>query len=337
MDQNPDPQLPEAKQEPLTQTNETAITDFNRLLLRAQCEEKEGLYRAARDHYIELNRTEEALRCSGKLPILEHDLRRGNQKKIVLLAVTAFICIIAFLFTLISMNDQQRNIAAPQVKWLNPGNVELSGYPSWFLYDQEAKLIKTRAVIDERMKMELEKTFPVQSDSTNFVEFKQAVNKLAFESSEIKGNYFWLLLLVTGLAAVVGVFIREILDLIRHHCYEKDLDFKIWWPWYFLRPLVGFMFGIIVVLFSGTELLFSSADGSGDTYLIAIAIIAGISVEDVMFKIRKVSQVLFGNNNPVSDSDGSSHSSAKIAKSADNKVQAESGKGNTGAGDISEG
>jgi hypothetical protein len=40
--------------------------------------------------------------------------------------------------------------------------------------------------------------------------------------------------------------------------------------------------------------------------LIAIAIIAGISVEDVMFKIMKVSQVLFGNNNQDSGSAGDS-------------------------------
>jgi len=120
--------------------------------------------------------------------------------------------------------------------------------------------------------------------------------------------------MVSGFAAIVGVFIREILDLIRHHCYDKDLDFKVWWPWYFLRPFVGFMFGIIVVLFSGTDLLISPTNNNSETYLIAIAIIAGISVEDVMFKIRKVSQVLFGNNNPVADAVGNKQNADQKTK-----------------------
>lgn len=266
------------------------------LLLMARCKEKEERYKEARDLFIKLNLTDDALRCSGKLN--EVGLKKINTVNIYRLAGFAIFFIIVFMWSLISLNNQQRGATAPPVKWLNQGNAELASYPSWFLYDKNAKQIRTRAVIDEKMKMELEKSFPMRSDSANFVEFRQAVEKLAFQSSDLKDRNYWLLLMVSGLAAIVGVFIREILDLIRHHCYEKDLDFRNWWPWYFLRPIVGFMFGIVVVLFSGTELLFTSGNDSSETYLIAIAIIAGISVEDVMLKIRKVSLVLFGNNNP---------------------------------------
>jgi ABC-type glycerol-3-phosphate transport system permease component len=268
----------------------------NSLLIKALCEEKEENYKKARDLYIELNRTDDAIRCSGKLN--EVGLRKVNTANIYRLAGFAVLFILAFMWSLISLNKFQREVTALPVKWLNKGNAELTSYPSWFLYDKNAKEIRTKAVIDERMKLELEKTFPMRSDSTNFAEFRQAVEKLAFLSSDLKDRNYWLLLMVSGLAAVVGVFIREILDLIRHHCYEKDLDFRTWWPWYFLRPIVGFMFGIVVVLFSGTQLLFASGNDSSETYLIAIAILAGISVEDVMLKIRKVSMVLFANNNP---------------------------------------
>lgn len=303
MVENDTPGSPETPVKPPEQAAETQNQQQKVNLLKALCEEKEENYKKARDLFIELNRTEDALRCSEKLN--QAGLKKINAINIYRLAGFAIFFVIVFMWSLISLNNHQRGAISPSVKWNNEGNSELGSYPSWFLYDKNAKQIRTRAVIDEKMKMELEKAFPMRSDSANFVEFRQAVEKLAFQSSDLKGRYYWLLLMVSGLAAIVGVFIREILDLIRHYCYEKDLDFKNWWPWYFLRPIVGFMFGIVVVLFSGTELLFTSANDGNETYLIAIAIIAGISVEDVMLKIRKVSLVLFGNNYKDPSSSGS--------------------------------
>jgi hypothetical protein len=303
MEENNTPGVPEPEVKSPASVSETFSSEQKVILLKARCDEKEENYEKARDLFIELNRTDDALRCSEKLSEVRIKLSKArietdkkNRHNIYLLAGFAVFFIIAFILFLISLNNHQRDATALPVKWLNQGNVELTSYPSWFLYDMNAQQIRTRAVIDEKMKMELVKSFPMRSDSANFVEFRQAVEKLAFQSVDLKDRNFWLLLMVSGLAAVVGVFIREILDLIRHHCYEKDLDFKTWWPWYFLRPIVGFMFGIVVVLFSGTELLFASGNDSSETYLIAIAIIAGISVEDVMLKIRKVSMVLFANN-----------------------------------------
>lgn len=290
------------------QTNQVSVqlsSEQKLLLLQAKCEEKEGHYEKARDHFIELDQTDDALRCSGlirdekQLHSGENRLdiwRKENSSPIIALMVISGVIMIAFLLFLNLLNTKQRGITSTAVAWLNPGKVELTNYPNWFLYDKNLKQIRTRAVIDEKLKVELVKTYPLRGDSANFAEFRQSVEQLAFQSADMKGSYYWLLLLVSGLAAVVGVFIREMLDLIRHFCYKKDLDFKTWWPWYFLRPFVGFMFGVMVILFNGTDLLFQSASNNSDTYLIAIAIIAGISVEDVMFKIRKVSQVLFGNN-----------------------------------------
>ena len=309
------PKIEEKPKNKAEKSHENLTVAQKKLLLEALCEEKEGYYKEARDHFIELDQTEDALRCSGLIrnEKLLHsgenrldNWRKENRSPIIALMVISGVAMIAFLLFLNLLNTKQRGITSPAVAWLNPGKVELTIYPNWFLYDKNLKQIRTRAVIDEKMKMELMKTYPLRGDSANFAEFRQSVEQLAFQSAEMKGSYYWLLLLVSGLAAIVGVFIREMLDLIRHFCYKKDLDFKLWWPWYSLRPIVGFMFGVMVILFNGTDLLFESANNSGETYLIAIAIIAGISVEDVMLKIRKVSQVLFGNNYKESDSvDGS--------------------------------
>lgn len=285
---------PEPGNIPADPVQEPLNPDQKKLLIKAQCAEKEGHYLAARDHFTELGKSEDALRCSEMIRL--DNWREENRPHIINLAVSSGIIILVFLVSLIWLNNLQRSIKSPSVVWLNAGKVELSSYPTWFLYDRNNHLLKTSAVIDEKMKIELVKTYPLRSDSTHFGEFRQAVEQLSFQSSNIKGSSYWLLLLVSGFAAVVGVLIREILDLIRHYCYDRDLDFKAWWPWYVLRPFVGFMMGIMVILFNGTDLLFSSSGNNSETYLVAIAIIAGISVEDVMFKIRKVSQLLFGNN-----------------------------------------
>jgi len=287
--------LPEPAEKPATPIQEQVSPENNKLLLKAQCDEKEEHYEKARDQYINLGRTEDALRCSAKLQL--KTWRKRNLPYIIALAGSSGIIMIAFFAFLILLNNKQRSLVSPSVQWINQGKVELSSYPSWFLYDKKSNSIRTRAVIDEKMKAEIEKIYPWKSDSTNYVGFRQAIEQLAFKSAEMKGSYYWLLLLLSGLAAVVGVLIREILDMIRHYSYEKDLDFTIWWPWYLLRPFVGFVIGIMIILFSGTDLLISSGNNNSEIYMIAISIIAGISVEDVMFKIRKVSQVLFGNSN----------------------------------------
>jgi len=303
---------PAPESEPDPQPKEELSTEMQKKLLEAYCAEKEGRFEDARKLFIQLNMKEDAVRCSEQLNQISR--RQNNNRNIIALTIISSLLFIAFVVALITLNERQRNLVYPSVKWSNPANVELSSYPPWFLYDRKDKQIKTRVVMDEKMAFELEKIYPISTDSTHFAEFRQAVSKLAFISTDMKGSYYWLLLLVSGLASVVGVLIREILDLIRHYCYEKDLDFKTWWPWYLLRPFVGFMIGIMLILFSGTDLLINSVGDSSETYLIAIAIIAGISVEDVMFRIRKVSQVLFGNSSQDSDSDAKSGSEEKNGK-----------------------
>jgi len=297
-------QQPGPEAEPYPQPKEELSAEMKKKLLEAYCAEKEGRFENAQKLFIELNMKDDAVRCSEHLN--QKSRRQHNNRNIIVLTVFSVLLFLAFLIALITLNERQRNLVYPSVKWSNPANVELASYPPWFLYDKKDKQIKTRVVLDEKMSFELEKIYPLSADSTHFSEFRQAISKLAFISTDMKGSYYWLLLLVSGLASVVGVLIREILDLIRHYCYEKDLDFKTWWPWYLLRPLVGFMIGVMLILFSGTDLLINSAGDSSETYLIAIAIIAGISVEDVMFRIRKVSQVLFGNSSQDSDSDAKS-------------------------------
>lgn len=276
------------------------------LLIKARCLEKTGHYTEATKIYILLKKEEDAIRCSTleMQKTTEINRHKHNKLPIYLLTGSTFIMILLFLGALISFNNKEHQIIPPSVQWLNKGQVELNNYPNWFLYDKKNNRIETKATIDEKMKFELQKYYP-EHDSVNFSYFKDAVDKLAFKSNDIGADYFWLLLLVSGLAAVVGVLIREILDLIYHYCYQNDLDFRMWWPWYLLRPIVGFMVGIIIILFSGTNLLMATPETKNATYLIALAIVAGIGVEDVMFKIRKISQVVFGDSSQISTSGNS--------------------------------
>jgi hypothetical protein len=276
------------------------------LLIKARCLEKTGHFTDALKIYILLKKEEDAIRCSTleMQKNTEKNRHKHNKWPIYILTGSTFIMIILFMWALISFTNKQNNIIPPSVQWLNKGKVELNNYPNWFLYDQKNNQIETRATIDEKMKFELQKYYP-EHDSLNFNYFRDAVDQLAFKSNNIGSSYYWLLLIVRGLAAIVGVLIREILDLIYHYCYQNDLDFRMWWPWYLLRPIVGFMVGVIIILFSGTNLLMSTPETQSETYLIALAIVAGIGVEDVMFKIRKISQVVFGDSSQNSSSGNS--------------------------------
>jgi len=148
MEENQVPVQPETNDKPKTQAPENPIPDKNKLLIKAQCEEDEGQYQAARDHFIELDKADEARRCSGKLFQQEEERNKRNRRNIFKLAWASGIVIIAFLISLIWLNNEQRNATSPSVPWLNAGNVELNSYPSWFFYDKKVKLIKTRAIID---------------------------------------------------------------------------------------------------------------------------------------------------------------------------------------------
>ncbi len=70
-----------------------------------------------------------------------------------------------------------------------------------------------------------------------------------------------------------------------------------WLPWYFIRPLVSFICGVVSCLFLKAGLILleaSQQDGSSNLSFFALAFIAGLNVDKFIEKIEDIAQVTWG-------------------------------------------
>lgn len=102
--------------------------------------------------------------------------------------------------------------------------------------------------------------------------------------------------LVFGFLATIGSLVRVTYDFIGHTCYTREFDFNIWWPWYFFRPILGFILGsIFVILFSKD--LFGSNVNELPKFPFILSFLTGFSITDAMGFLRIASKRVFGENN----------------------------------------
>lgn len=70
-----------------------------------------------------------------------------------------------------------------------------------------------------------------------------------------------------------------------------------WLPWYFIRPLVSFVCGVVSCVFLKAGLIVLEAKQSGDPTnlaFFALAFIAGLNVDKFVEKIEDIAQVTWG-------------------------------------------
>lgn len=184
------------------------------------------------------------------------------------------------------------------VSWNNEKQQPLSSGPVWFGYDEQARLLKVKGVIDDSVKMQLLKLYP--SDSAGYASYQGAIDLLAFKTQTSTNKPPYLLVLVLGgLAAMIGVQIRTIYFFMDHVCYKKDFDAKIWWPWYVVRPWVGFLLGAALILLAEVNLFSVANAASSQIFWIGFSILAGFSTPDVIRRLGKASEAIFGiDDNP---------------------------------------
>ncbi|MBK8564539.1 MAG: hypothetical protein IPN76_14700 [Saprospiraceae bacterium] len=131
-------------------------------------------------------------------------------------------------------------------------------------------------------------------DSTGFNSYKIAVEELTFHSNTLPKPSYLLTLLIGGLAAVIGVQIRTIHRFVYRACYVQDMNIHVWWPWYVMRPIIGFLLGCTVVLLAQVNLLTVTGDKSSLYFWIGFAVLAGFGTPDVVDKLHQLSITLFG-------------------------------------------
>jgi len=104
-----------------------------------------------------------------------------------------------------------------------------------------------------------------------------------------------MLLILAGLSGVLGVLIRSIGNFVRIACFQNTLDVHRWWPWYLMRPALGFLLGLLSVLIIQARIFLPNTGSStGTIWWLGIAILVGFGAEDFSARLRLVSQTLFG-------------------------------------------
>lgn len=101
------------------------------------------------------------------------------------------------------------------------------------------------------------------------------------------------LIFVFGSLALIGSLVRVIYDFIGHCCYTEKFDFKIWWPWYIFRPILGFILGSMFVVIFDKSIFVNSSSGISKFPFI-LSFITGFAVTDAVTFLRELSKRIFG-------------------------------------------
>jgi hypothetical protein len=184
------------------------------------------------------------------------------------------------------------------VQWNAPTNAVLKPGPPAFNFDRSNNVLCYKGVIDAPTKQQLISL--ITTDETNNAapltqSYADAVGRLAYEANDVNGQTLFYLLLLGALSSMLGVLLRLMVSFVGVICYKQDLDLVLWWPYYVMRPPVGFLIGLIVVLLVKSELLLKGeAVTSGSLWWAGIALLAGFGASEFTEKLTLLSRALFG-------------------------------------------
>ena len=103
------------------------------------------------------------------------------------------------------------------------------------------------------------------------------------------------MLLLGGMAGIVGVQLRSITNYIGHACWRDDLELNRWWPYYVMRPISGFVLGAAVGRnHSGGIVDCRRGHSRQNTLVVGICFLAGFGEEEVAQRLRHLTKSLFG-------------------------------------------
>ena len=214
------------------------------------------------------------------------DIIHGMILSVITMAVTFY-----YFTLIISLNDALKNDFKASFK--NEKAVELNSGPIWFFYDKTNGQILSTKPISKEDKYTLLSLYP--GNEVAPPSYVTAIDELAYNSNKETKGTFHLILFLGSLGGVLGVMIRSLSSLIYHSCFQKDLDMKIWWSWYYLRPIMGIGVGITIVVLSKTKL--SIIDSAGELtgfWILGSCILAGFAISEVTDRLYYASKALFG-------------------------------------------
>ncbi len=200
------------------------------------------------------------------------------------------------------------NIKPFSIQWQSKDTVYLKTGPEWFFYDQKKGTLNSLQAISEKDKSVL--TSLLVKDEKNgkiYQSYSEAVDELAYVSNADKGylSYCWIILLYC-MTGVIGVQLRTINNFVGNACFKKEFNFDIWWPWYLLRPLLGFITGGVVFLLIDGKLFYGTTVLNGlSPVVVALAFVSGFSADDFFNMVRRISQRVFSTDADSKDKNSS--------------------------------
>jgi hypothetical protein len=207
---------------------------------------------------------------------------------------------------------------APSDLFLRPG-------PPSFWYDKQSNKLYHRGPIDDKTKEQLmgltnigESGDDRQKEAARA--YSEAIDQLAYQANKDSELFMLYILFLGGLSGVLGVQLRSIVNFIGVACFKNELDVSRYWPWYWTRPMVGFILGVVSVLVIEAQLLIhNEAARAGTAWWLAVAFLAGFGASEFTDRLRLLSQTLFGKGSVQSTPTGAQSSPGR------NKVGPNSG------------
>jgi hypothetical protein len=185
-----------------------------------------------------------------------------------------------------------------RVYWQAPAGFTLRPGPTKFWYDATQNQLVHVGIVDQKEKLDLIglASAPVeQPPSADLKSYWAAIDQLAFVSNENLGGLLIGLLVLGGLAGVLGVQLRSLVNFVGHACYTNSLDVVIWWPYYALRPFTGFLLGTIIVVVVQAGFIAAGGGAPGGTlWWASVAFLAGFGEQEFTQRLRQLTKTLFG-------------------------------------------
>jgi len=185
-----------------------------------------------------------------------------------------------------------------RVQWQAPTNITLKPGPPNFWYDPDRQQLVHIGVVDDKKKLDLinllstDPKGPVSADTKSYW---SAVDHLAFVSNDEIEGLIVSLIFLGGLAGVLGVQLRSLVNYVGHACYLNNLDVVIWWPYYALRPFIGLLLGMtVVVIIHAGFLAAGSGAPTGTLWWASVAFLAGFGEQEFTQRLRQLAKTLFG-------------------------------------------
>lgn len=268
---------------------------------------------------------EEAAEGGGEQRLPENPATPVEKRFVALfLFVVTVVLLLVTWWTVQRMDRPWR--AEIQVQWIMPVGVSLKPGPVSFWHDRESHLLIYRGPVSESIKGELleliqlgngdidevkrnGQTGTSSSEGTRGSEdaagnadiesYWAAINELTFQANRsLRSSSHWLPIL-GGLGGMIGAQARSIWIFIWIACFKNILDVKRWWPWYVMRPVLGFIVGAVLVvlikgeLFDPTQAASQAQDPTWWWWL-GLSFLVGFVAREFLGRLRKMIEALFG-------------------------------------------